>query len=196
MRRSQPLSGLFRLSATPLATLLLWTVAIPSLPASAIYRNNFQLCASELLRAGISAAGASDACSAALYPKDLTICVTSIDRQTNIAAADALATCRQVRRPRDLAACVVNISKNTQSVAALDVLDNCRRSLLPVRFADCVVGLNREVDFSVAQVMATCIDGSDRPQDFYPLGADPRRGVSVDRPIPVPLAPLPVAPIR
>lgn len=195
MRIFHPSSGLIRFSATPLATLLLIAVAIPSEPAAALPRNNFQLCASQLLRAGISAAAATDACSAALYPRDLTVCVYRIDRETNIAAADALTTCKQVRRPRDLASCVINISNGTQNAPVPEILDNCRRSLLPVRFADCVVGINREVDFSASQIMASCIDGSDRPQDFYPLGvASPRSLPLPDSPIRVPSIPSPVGP--
>lgn len=165
-------SSLFRsicFSATPLATLLL-TVSLPSPPAAAIHTNrgDYQLCARELLRLRISPEVAADSCAAALYPKDLTTCVYKINQRTNIAAVDALNTCRQVRKPRELANCAINISVGTQGAEGGDVLDNCRRSLLPVRFAECVVGLNREIDISAAQAMATCIDGSDRPRDFYP----------------------------
>ena len=195
MQIFHPSSGLIRFSGIPLATLWLMAVAIPSQPAAAYPRNNFQLCASELLRAGISPAAATDACSAALYPRDLTICVVRIDRETNIAAADALATCKQVRRPRDLATCVVNIRNGTQNAPVPDILDNCRRSLLPVRFADCVVGINRELDFSATQIMASCIDGSDRPQDFYPPGISSPRSLPLpDAPIRVPSVPVPIGP--
>ena len=188
-------SNLIRFSATPVATLLLLAIAIPNQPAWATHRNNFQHCAAQLLRFGIGAPVAADACAAALYPKDLSICVTGIAEYTNIAAADALATCRQVRRPRDLGKCVVTISTGTQNASPPDILDNCRRSLLPLRFADCVVGLNREVDYSPTKVMATCIDGSDRPQDFYPPSFAPRQNLQLpNRLIPVPQFTLPVAP--
>ncbi|MCL1469508.1 hypothetical protein LAY57_02330 [Argonema antarcticum A004/B2] len=196
MRLSNKSFRLIGFWATPLWTLLSLTVAIPSQPAFAVQRNNFQLCASELLRGGISAAVAAEACAASLYPKDLTICVTQIYQQTNIAARDALSTCTKVRRPRDLATCVVNISNGTQNSLAPDVLDNCRSSLLPVRFAECVVGLNREVDFSVGQMMGTCIDASDRPQDFYPPGVVPRQTSSPSRPILVPPNAPPFGPTR
>ncbi|WP_374800265.1 hypothetical protein [Aerosakkonema funiforme] len=187
---SNKLSLLIRFWATPLATLCLLPYAWPTNPAGAVTRNEFRRCASEMVRAAIPAAVAADACAASLYPEDLTRCVIGINQQTNIAAVDALSTCVTVRRPRDLATCVVNISNRTQNASPPDVLDNCRRSLLPVRFADCVVGLHGEVDISVSQVMRTCIDGSDRPQDFYPSSVAPRRTAPLlDRPIPVPQTP-------
>lgn len=178
------------LAATPLA--MLFSFAIPHTPVAATpnqqelnlsskagvtpapqqflqkSNNDYQLCAAQLLRVRVSPEAAADACAAALYPRDLTICVVRINRETNIPAADALSRCRQVRRPRDLATCAINISTRTQGSAGADVLDNCRRSLLPVRFAQCVVGLNREIDFSVDRAMSTCIDGSDQPREFYP----------------------------
>lgn len=192
MEISTKFSRFIRFSATPLAALWLSVVGIPNQPAEARnYDNNFRLCASELLEAGIAASVAADACAAALYPRDLTICVARIDRETNIAAEDALATCRQVRRPKDLAKCVVNISNGTQNAVVRDILDNCRLSLLPLRFADCVVGLNKEVDFSAGQVMATCIDASDRPRDLYPRTIIPGRPGSVlPEAVPVPESPF------
>ncbi len=191
-------SRFMRFSATPLTALWLLAVGIPAPSAQARnYDNNFRLCASELLEAGIAAPVAADACAAALYPRDLTICVVRIDRETNIAAADALETCRQVRRPKDLAKCVVNISNGTQNAVVRDILDNCRLSLLPVRFSECVVGLNKEVDFSAGQVMATCIDASDRPRDLYPRTIVPvRPGNVLPEAIPVPDTLLPSSPIR
>lgn len=161
------LSRPLRLSATPLA-MLLFTVAVPSNPAAAIHNNDYELCASQLVRANVLPEIAADACAATIYPKDLTVCVYKINQQTNIAAADAVGTCRQVRRPRDLATCVININNHTQGAASEDILENCRRSLLPVSFSECVVGINRETNFSASQSMTTCIDGSDRPRAFYP----------------------------
>lgn len=185
-------SRFIRFSATPLTALWLLAVGIPNQPAEARnYDNNFRLCASELLKAGIAASAAADACAASLYPRDLTICVVRIDQETNIAAADALATCRQVRRPKDLAKCVVNISNGTQNAVEREILNNCRLSLLPERFAECVVGLNKEVDFSAGQVMATCIDASDRPRDLYPRTIIPGRPDSISpEAIPVPESPF------
>jgi hypothetical protein len=160
-------SSSMRFWTTPVAMLLL-NATIPCAPVAAVYRNDYQLCARQLVRLRISPETAADACAATIYPKDLTVCVYKINQQTNIAAVDALSTCRQVRRPRDLATCTINITNKTQGSDSAAVMDNCRRSLLPVRFSECVVGLNRETNFSVRQAMASCIDGSDRPRDFYP----------------------------
>ena len=189
-RSRSPFSRAIYLAATPLA--MLFTIGIPTTPVAATpnrqepnlsskagitptpqpflekSNNDYQLCAAQLLRVRISPEAVADACAASLYPRDLTICVVRINRETNIAAADALSRCRQVRRPRDLATCAINISTRTQGSAGAEVLDNCRRSLLPVSFAKCVVGLNREIDFSVERAMSACIDGSDQPREFYP----------------------------
>ena len=163
-------SNLFRLIAFSSAYLgtLLWNFAIPSSSMAAAPKNDFRLCTSELVRARVSPEAAADACSGVLYPKDLAACVYRINQQTNIAADNALPWCTAVRRPRELAICVVNITTRTQGTASEAVLESCRRSLLPVRYAECVVGLNRGIDFSATQAMAYCIDGSDRPRQFYP----------------------------
>ncbi|HAX80073.1 MAG TPA: hypothetical protein DCY88_30615 [Cyanobacteria bacterium UBA11372] len=162
--------NLFRLIAfcsAPLGTLLL-NFAIPNTSMAATPKNDFRLCTSELVRARVSPDAAADACSGVLYPKDLAACVYRINQETNIAADNALPWCTAVRRPRELAICVVNITTRTQGTASEAVLESCRRSLLPVRFSECVVGLNRGIDFSANQAMAYCIDGSDRPRQFYP----------------------------
>lgn len=160
-------SGLIAVCSTPLATLLL-NVAMASSSWAATPKNDFRICTSALARDRISPDAAVDACSGTVYPKDLAACVYKINRETNIAAADALSRCSAVRRPRDLAICVVNITTRTQGTSSADVLENCRRSLLPVRFAECVVGSNRGIDFSATRAMGYCIDGSDRPREFYP----------------------------
>ncbi|HEY9302438.1 MAG TPA: hypothetical protein VIQ31_39960 [Phormidium sp.] len=180
---------LFRSFAPSWATLLLLTVAIPS-QSLAVESNafdyDFKVCGEELARAGIPASVAAESCSGTLTPRDLTTCVLTIYRQTDISPGDALATCRQVRRPRDLGNCVVNISVNTTGGSPGAILDNCRRSLLPVRFGKCVVGLAQSLKLGVAGVMADCIDGSDRPQDFYPPGTYPLQEAPPQQPLVVP----------
>ncbi|MFB2877291.1 hypothetical protein [Floridanema aerugineum] len=186
---------LFRSFARSWATLLLLTVAIPS-ESLAVESNafdyDFKVCGQELARARIPASVAADSCSGTLYPRDLTTCVLTIYKQTDISPGAALATCRQVRRPRDLGNCVVNISVNTRGGNPGAILDNCRRSLLPVRFGKCVVGLVQSLNLAVARVMADCIDGSDRPQDFFPPGRFPLREAPPQQPliVPTPITPL------
>lgn len=186
---------LFRSLAPSWATLLLLTVAIPS-ESLAVESNafdyDFRTCGEELARAGIPDSVVSAACSGSLYPRDLTSCVLTIYRQTDISPEDALNSCRQVRRPRELGNCVANISLNTTGGFPGAILDNCRRSLLPNRFGECVVGLVRSLNASVAPVMATCIDGSERPQDFYPPGNFPLQEAPPQQPliVPAPTTPL------
>ncbi|MGA9382699.1 MAG: hypothetical protein WBV73_28390 [Phormidium sp.] len=188
---------LFRSFAPSWATLLLLTVAIPS-QSLAVESNafdyDFKSCGEELARAGIPASVAAQSCSGSLYPRDLTTCVLTIYRQTDISPGDALTTCRQVRRPRDLGNCVVNISVNTTGGAPGAILDNCRRSLLPVRFGRCVVGLVRSLNLAVGGVMADCIDGSDRPQNFYPPGNYPLQQAPPQQPLIVPPPTTPLLP--
>lgn len=186
---------LFRSFAPSWASLLLLTVAIPS-ESLAVESNafdyDFRTCGQELARAGIPESVASESCSSTLYPRDLTTCVLTIYRQTEISPGDALATCRQVRRPRELGNCVANISLNTTGGSPSAILDNCRRSLLPNRFGRCVVGLVQSLNLAVAGVMADCIDGSDRPQDFYPPGNFPLQQAPPQQPLIVPSTTTPL----
>jgi len=188
---------LFRSFAPSWASLLLLTVTIPS-QSLAVESNafdyDFKTCGEELVRAGISGSVVSESCSGSLYPRDLTTCVLTIYRQTDISPAEALTTCRQVRRPRDLGNCVANISLNTTGGNPGAILDNCRRSLLPVRFGKCVVGLAQSLKLTVAGVMVNCIDGSDRPQDFYPPGTNPLQEAPPQQPLIVPIPVTPVLP--
>ncbi|MDM9384161.1 hypothetical protein QUB80_26140 [Chlorogloeopsis sp. ULAP01] len=148
----------------PTLTMLGWVaMALPSMASYESYGNpqDYRVCADQLVNAGIAIEPASQACAAALRPRDLSSCVTRIERQTQIAAVDALPRCRQARRPDDLRRCVVSISQNTKETANPAVLDYCSRSLLPVRFAQCVVGLRLANDLDPSQALNTCIDGSD-----------------------------------
>lgn len=166
-------SRFLSLAAGQMAIAGLMAMAIPPAPAAAfdwlnLEVNEYRVCAIRLQRAGIRPEAISAACSVALHPKELGDCVVGITRKTDITAIDALTTCRQVRRPLELSSCVVDISRRTQKPEPSAVLDNCRRSLLPVRYAQCVVGLSQRIDLTAAQAMDSCIDGSDRPKDFYP----------------------------
>lgn len=202
------LSYRWGISVVLLAGLL--TLMLPGKPAVASYRNyrsysryrgyrnytssrDYRACAFYLQETGISALEAAEACSSALNPRDLSTCTTDIDRHTDIPPRDALLTCRRVRRPLELGNCVVTISLYSEQLASPEILDNCRRSLLPKRFSDCTIGLGRETDLPVAQLMASCLDGRDRPSDFYPIITTP--GAAPLNPNLTPGAPPPLAPI-
>jgi hypothetical protein len=77
--------------------------------------DRFDVCAGELNALGIPPEKTSAACADALHPEDLSVCVLSIKKNTEILAEDALESCYRVRRPVDLARCVVRI--NEQIVA-------------------------------------------------------------------------------
>lgn len=147
--------------------------SVPVKPAYAVFPfdfrgNEYQSCASRLLQSGITPEAASEACAAALHPRDLARCVTRIDGGTPVLAEDALEGCKRVRRPLDLAECVTDIDRDTDSVASLASLDYCRRSLLPLEFSDCVVGLRHEIDMDAIVAMDVCIAADDRAIDYAP----------------------------
>ena len=164
-------SWLLRLAATPLVVAGCLVMSLPSVAADipTSYRNQFRACAGRLENAGISGEAAAVACAQALYPVDLSRCVSRIERQTAIAAEDALATCSQVREPVDVARCVVGISRNNPEAAPVPgVLSYCGRSLLPATYGECVIGLRREIEIATTQALETCISTSDRPSEFAP----------------------------
>ncbi len=155
-------------SATQLMMLLFLTMAIPSVPAFAATRNEFQTCAKDIVGAGIPSDQAATACAGVLHPQELSDCVVKIKQVTPSVVSDAVRICYQARRPLDLATCVNDISRGVPNAMASNVLDYCRRSLLPTRFSECVVGLNRSVNFSAPQAMDTCISARDMPYQLFP----------------------------
>lgn len=145
------------------------TVAATSISTYRSRPRDYAACASGLVGAGVSEAEAAAACGGALYPRDLSTCVTRISNGETIAATDALSSCRRVRRPVDLASCVVNISDGaSDETTALTVMDYCRRSLLPLRFSACVTGVRGETALSTAEIMQNCIAASTRPRSVLP----------------------------
>ncbi|WP_016952729.1 hypothetical protein [Anabaena sp. PCC 7108] len=150
------------LTAPVLAIAGLLATIVPSLAVTDSYRNDYRVCAAQLLSVGVTPQAASQGCAKALRPKELSTCVAQIKKQTQINPADAFNSCSQARRPEDLAACVVGISKGTQEAVNPAALVYCGRSLLPVTFAQCVVGLRKEIDFTPIQALDTCIDGTDQ----------------------------------
>jgi hypothetical protein len=163
------------LLAPVLAITALLAAAFPSLAVTASYGNEYRVCTARLLSVNVGAEAAAQACSTALYPKDLSACAIKIQKQTQIPGVDALSSCRQARLPKDLATCVVGISANSKETFNPAVLTYCNRSLLPLSFARCVVGLRAEVDLVAAQAMDTCIDGSDRLGGLLPPSAPPNQ---------------------
>jgi hypothetical protein len=141
--------------------------SLPGMAVTASYANDYRVCAGRLLSVGVTPDAASVGCANALRPKELSLCVSRIQKQTQIAATDALESCKQARRPEDLAACVVGISANAKEAVNPAALGYCSRSLLPVRFAECVVGLRAETDSAPVQAMDNCIDASDRAVSGY-----------------------------
>lgn len=130
--------------------------------------SDYRSCASNLVDAGIASVDAANACADALYPRDLSRCVTRINGNTEIAATDAFENCVKVRRPVELAECVTDIDNLDGSVVELNVLDYCRRSLLPLRFSACVVGLSGEGDATTGAALESCISAGNRPDDLLP----------------------------
>lgn len=130
---------------------------------------DYNVCAGELLDRGIAADQVAIACSQAVVPPDLSLCVAKISRLTPVNASDALNACNRVRRPVEMSTCVVDIFNRTigsnPSVitsSANIILDNCRRSLLPLRFSDCVAGLSRQINFGSDVALRACIAAEER----------------------------------
>ena len=130
---------------------------------------DYRVCAGELLDRGIAAEQVAIACSQALVPPDLSLCVGKISRLTPVTAPDALSACNRVRRPVEMSTCVVDIfnrtTGSTPSVITSSVntiLDNCRRSLLPLKFSDCVIGLSQQISFSSDMALRSCIAAEER----------------------------------
>ncbi|MEA5549393.1 hypothetical protein VB713_00100 [Anabaena cylindrica UHCC 0172] len=161
--QNQKRNYVLRLFTVPVVAIAgLLTSVIPSIAVTDSYRNDYRVCAAQLLSVGVTTQSASQGCATALRPKELSSCVAQIKKQTEIASTDALYSCSKARRPQELAACVVGISKSTQKAIDPTTLTYCGRSLLPVTFAQCVVGLRKEIDFTPIQSLNTCINASDR----------------------------------
>ncbi|MEA5577880.1 hypothetical protein [Anabaena sp. UHCC 0451] len=160
---NQKSPNVWRILTVPVVAISgLFTNMLPSPAVIDSYRNDYRVCAAQLLSAGVTAQATSQSCASALRPRELSSCVTQIKKQTQIDPTEALSSCRQARRPEDLATCVVGISKINQQAINQATLTYCGRSLLPVSFAECVVGLSKEVDLTPIQSLDTCIDTSQK----------------------------------
>jgi hypothetical protein len=184
MRNPNLRSRLWRVSAIQFAVAGLVATVLPvhasTTTFSSTYRasqRDYSSCLSGLTGAGVPTNDAADACAGALYPADLSTCVTRIEGNTAVVATDALNSCRQTRRPIDLASCVVDITGTTSDdPIALNVVDFCRRSLLPLRFSNCVVGLQGDT-LSVTQAMQDCIAAGRRPREVLPSFVPIEQGI-------------------
>lgn len=155
-------------SVLPVAIAALIAAHVPLKPATAAIDDSFQLCAAELLEAGVERQVAATACASALHPEELSACVLNIEQSTELAATDAVAACRRVRRPQELSTCVVDLNQTLENAVALEILDNCRRSLLPERYASCVSGIHGTTNYTPTESMLICISAGDRPRDLAP----------------------------
>ena len=144
----------------------LLTSSLPTLAVTDSYDNDYRVCAAQLLSVGVTATSASQSCASTIRPRELSSCVVTIKKNTQITPVDALSSCLQARNPQDLATCVVTISKSYQGSGNSATLTSCGRSLLPVTFAECVVGLRREIDLSPTQALNTCISASEGSSGF------------------------------
>lgn len=162
-----------RLSAPVLAIAGCLGMSVPSMAITTSYGNDYRACVGRLKGTDIAEQAISQACATALRPTDLSSCVITIDKKTQITAVDALSGCERARRPKEYATCVVGISLNTQEAINPAVLNYCSRSLLPVRFAQCVVGISSQTSIAPTQLLDTCIDGSDIVGGVVPSSAPP-----------------------
>ncbi len=188
-----PALAMVGLLATSLPSKAVVTANSYNQDVNASYYNEYRVCAARLLSVNVGAEAASQACSRALRPRDVSLCVVDIQKHTQIPSADALSSCTRARLPRDLSRCVVGINRYTKEAVNPMVLNYCGRSLLPVTFAQCVVGLRAEIDFSPSQAMDTCIDASDRVSGFLPNFIPASAGTAPFNPVPV-IPSVPVGP--
>jgi hypothetical protein len=177
MSRTKKISGvhnhkksnvLFMFAVPAMAIAGLFVNILPSQAVINFSRNDYRICAAQLLKAGVTAQAASQGCAKAIRPRELSSCVADITKRTEITPSDAFSSCRQARRPKDLATCVVDISINTQQAINQATLNHCERSLLPVKFAECVVGLRQEIDLDPMLSLNTCIDANDKSVTLEP----------------------------
>ena len=163
----KPLNGLGRI--TVLGTGLLFMLA-PSFSARAAVGDEFRVCAEELQEAGLSANEASAACADAIRPKDLSLCVLSMNQEVGVDANEALSNCFRDRRPLELATCVIEINDFIEVENLSLMVENCRRSALPLRYSDCVVGLTDTAgeEITPSQAIEDCISAEDFPRALSP----------------------------
>ena len=150
---------------TSLVSLPVFLLAIPNSPAMA---GDIGSCADSLITDGVAKLSAAEACSDALDPKLLALCVIDITTGTNIKGDNALQSCYRVRRPDELASCVTDISGSLKPGQSAMALDGCRRSLLPRHYADCTLDLASISGISSQEAMKSCIAAEFTPGKVNP----------------------------
>lgn len=130
--------------------------------------NDFEVCTSSLIDAGIDGSAAAAACGKVLHPADLSSCTLDVVSVADVDAEQALLACRGDRRPKELATCVSDIHQSLEIASSTAVLNHCRRSILPMRFADCVVGVATATPLTPAESMSRCSAAGYRPEDVAP----------------------------
>ncbi|AFZ42336.1 hypothetical protein PCC7418_0087 [Halothece sp. PCC 7418] len=157
-----------RLSAIAALQAGLFFMLTPTRPLQAAIGDEFKICGEELQEAGLSAEEASAACADAIRPKDLSLCVLSMNQEVGIPAEEGLYNCYRDRRPLDLASCVVDINQFLEADDPGIIVENCRRSILPLRYSECVVGLTNTTEQAIdpAIAMEECINADTFPEPF------------------------------
>jgi len=144
---------------------------IPSHPLQARVGGQFQVCAEELEQAGLPSDQVAAACADALRPKDLSLCVLSMNQEAGVSAEEALFNCDRDRRPLELATCVLDLNEFLEVNDLGLIVENCRRSLLPLRYSECVVGLTNTPKQAIAPVEALdqCLSAEAFPESLTPI---------------------------
>lgn len=160
-----------RLGAIAAFQASLFFMVSPPRPLQAAIGDEFKICAEELQEAGLSSDEASAACADALHPKDLSLCVLSMNQDVGIPAEEGLYNCYRDRRPLELATCVVDINQFLEADDPGLIVENCRRSLLPLRYSDCVIGLTNTAEAGIDPVVAMeeCISADAFPRALTPI---------------------------
>lgn len=129
---------------------------------------DYDICASELLDAGVDAEAAAIACAGAYRPTDISSCVTGVLDAADVSVIAALTACSRDRRPDEVATCVADIHADLVVDDSQAVLDRCHRTILPKRYAACVIGIADEIGYATEDALATCIAAGYRPVNVTP----------------------------
>ncbi|PZO43661.1 MAG: hypothetical protein DCF17_05535 [Shackletoniella antarctica] len=155
-------------SSIPFALIAGLATPLVLLAAPGAIANDFEVCTSRLIEAGIDGSEAAGACGKALHPADLSSCTLDVVGVADVDVEQALLACQSDRRPQELATCVSDIHQSLEIASSTVVLNNCRRSVLPTRFADCVVGVATAATLTPAESMSRCSAAGYRPEDVAP----------------------------
>jgi|GEM_PF-867009 len=154
-----------------LAGALLSAGSLPLMSSPAQAQANdldYDLCARELLAAGVEADVAAIACAGSYRPTDVSSCVTGVLNAADVTATAALSACSRDRRPDEVATCVADIHNALVVDDSLAVLARCHRTILPERYAACVTGIADELGYTTEDALATCIAAGYRPANVTP----------------------------